>query len=78
MINKKNPEYYSLNVCEPLEVNTTSEISDNVITVYLGVVQACLKVGVAGMWSSIDGNLSYLCLGATSVPQRIKFKNFET
>ena len=49
MINKKNPEYYSLNVCEPLEVDTTSEISDNVITVYLGVVQACLKVGVAGM-----------------------------
>ena len=49
MINKKKPEYYSLNVREPLEVDTTSEISDNVIIVYLGVVQAYLKVGVAGM-----------------------------
>ena len=49
MINKKNPEYYSLNVRELLEVDTTSEISDNVIIVYLGVVQAYLKVGVAEM-----------------------------
>ena len=75
---KKSLKYYSLNVREPLEVDTTSEISKNLITVYLGVAQACSKVGEAGMWSPTDGNLSYLCLGATYVPQRFKFKNFET
>ena len=32
------------------------------------------------MWSPTDGNLSYLCLGATAllVPETFKFKNFET
>ena len=35
------------------------------ITVCLGVAQACSKV--AWMWSSTDGNLSYLCLGTTSL-----------
>ena len=44
------------------------------------VAQACSKVGVAEMMSSKDGNLSYLCLGATFllVPETFKFKNFET
>ena len=41
-----------------------------------GVVQACSKVGMAWMWSQKDGNLSGLCLGATSlsVPETFKFK----
>ena len=44
------------------------------------VGQACSKVGVTVMMSPKDGNLSYLCLGATSllVPETFKFKNFET
>ena len=44
------------------------------------VDKACSKVGVEWTWSPTDGNLSYLCLGATSllVPETFKFKNFET
>ena len=32
------------------------------------------------MWTPADGNLSYLCLGVTSllVPETFNFKNFET
>ena len=39
-----------------------------------------LKRGVTCLWSPKDGNLSYLCLGTTSllVPETFKFKNFET
>ena len=42
--------------------------------------QACSNQGVAWMWSPTDGNISYLCLGATSllVPETFKYKNFET
>ena len=50
------------------------------IAVCPGVAQACSKVVVAWMWSPTDGNLSYLCLGTTSllVTETFKFKNFET
>ena len=34
--------------------------------VCLGVAQTCLKI-VAWMWSPTDGNLSYLCLGASAL-----------
>ena len=38
-----------------------------------------LKVVAAWMWSPTDRNLSYLCLGITSllVPETFKSKNFE-
>ena len=40
--------------------------------------QAYSKVWMALMWSPTDGNLSYLCLGATSllVPETFKFRKF--
>ena len=49
------------------------------ITVCLWVVQACSEVGVRRMLSRADENLSYLCLGATSllVPETFEFTNFE-
>ena len=49
------------------------------ITICPGVAQAWSKVGVVWMWSLTDGNLSYLCLGATSllVPETFKFKNLK-
>ena len=45
-----------------------------------GVAQAYSKVVAAWMWSPTYGNLSYLCLGTTSllISETIKFKNFET
>ena len=44
------------------------------------VAQTCSKVGVAWMWSPIDWNVLYLCLGDTAllVQETFKFKNFET
>ena len=45
-----------------------------------GVAQAYSKVVAAWMWSPTDGNLSYLCLGTTSllIPETFKLENFET
>ena len=44
------------------------------------VAEACPKVGVSWMWSPTGENLSYFCLGATSllVSETFEFKNFET
>ena len=49
------------------------------MTAYLGVAQPYSKVGMGWIRSPTDGNLSDLCLGATSlfVPDSFKFKNFE-
>ena len=71
---KKSFKYYSSNVCERLEIDKTPSISTNLLTVCPGVAQVCSKVGVTWMWSPIDGNLSDLRLGATSllVPETFK------
>ena len=70
-------KYYSLNVDEPLE---TLDFEEPPIIVCHGVAQTCSKVGVALIWSSKDGNLSYLRLGTASllVPEKFKLRHFET
>ena len=68
---KKSHRYFSSNVHEPLQIDTVPYIS-----ICLGVAQPCSKVRVAWIWSPTDGNLTGLCLGATSllVPETFEFK----
>ena len=54
-------KYYSLIVCEPLEIDTSPQISEN-LPLYVPPIICSEKV-VAWMWSPTDGNLSCLCQG---------------
>ena len=66
LINEKSSLNISLNVREPLEIDTTPYISKNLLQQYV--------LGCPGILNEL--NLPYLCSGATSLltPETFKFK----